>query len=161
MVVSVELASSHHCCRQLGGREQVLQGLFKYHAPSLVAKAKLGKTPMSRQGHVNGLRWDLNRPQSWLGTFEGLSKQKLHNRAHWAKKWGQQCRGHWAGRREHCTVQWQHWHVTNVSLNMTPLLPRRQQKADNEVQNVLNNKLEQEREIVQWNPITVQAEKTY
>ena len=85
MVVSVELASSHHCCRQLGGREQVLQGLFKYHAPSLVAKAKLGKTPMSRQGHVNSLRWDLNRPQSWLGTFEGLSKQKLYNRAHWEK----------------------------------------------------------------------------
>ena len=86
MVVSVELASSHHCCRQLGGREQVLQGLFKYHASSLVAKAKLGKTPMSRQGHVNGLRWDLNRPQSWLGTFEGLSKQKLYNRAHWEKR---------------------------------------------------------------------------
>ena len=106
MVVSVELASSHHCCRQLGGREQVLQGLFKYHAPSLVAKAKLGKTPMSRQGHVNSLRWDLNRPQSWLGTFEGLSKQKLHNRTHWAKKWGQTVQGP-LGRQEgtlHCPV---------------------------------------------------------
>ena len=34
-------------------------------------------------------------------------------------------------------------------------------KADNEVQDTLNNKLEREREIVQWNPITVQAEKTY
>merc|ERR1712183_646231 len=111
MVVSVELASSHHCCRQLGGREQVLQGLFKYHAPSLVAKAKLGKTPMSRQGHVNSLRWDLNRPQSWLGTFEGLSKQSC-TIGHTGQKSGvKQSKGHWAGRREHCTVQWQHWPV--------------------------------------------------
>ena len=33
-----------------------------------------------------------------------------------------QCRGHWAGRREHCTVQWQHcttWRVTNVSQNIS------------------------------------------
>ena len=32
------------------------------------------------------------------------------------------CRGHWAGRREHCTVQWQHcttWRVTNVSQNIS------------------------------------------